>query len=56
MSAYINDTEGLETPIDHVIFSLKNVHVSACSLKVLRTSTGSGNLLRRTFFPVFVCS
>ena len=42
----INDTastEGLgtgigswimETPINHVIFSVKNVHASACSLKV----------------------
>ena len=47
------DTEGLETPSDHVIFSVQNVHAyaSACSLKVLRASPGSGNLLRPSFSP-----
>ena len=55
---YLTDQfpEGLETPIDQVIFSVKNVHVSACSLKVLRASPGTRNLLHPSFPPVFVCS
>ena len=40
--------------IDHVIFSVKNVHASACSLKVLRASPGPAEFIA-SVFPPCIC-